>query len=366
MSSDSEEENGVRRGAEDSDGGRHSRSRSRSRSRSTSRTPPREDTMEEDRKENGMRGGGSDEYNTKKYDGQRNASRSKSPENKGPMEWSAMSDDKRASRSRSKSKPRDVDAKEHKSSSSSKKKPRAKRSRSRSRSKRRSRSRKRSRSRSRSFTSRSRRKSRSRSRKRSRSRSRRRSRSRSRSRSGTPVDGARLHVAELDVDTRKRDLERVFEKYGRLREIWMARNPPCFAFVVYAHQKDADRALKETDGITIGHCRIKVTQARPRVRGGRMRGGYDPNLRCYQCGELGHFSRNCTDTKFGYKRPPTPPGVNRFILSVIVCQHRDASHICVTSYCLAETHPASWCRLAHGDDGEARRWGKKYLGAPRM
>lgn len=52
-----------------------------------------------------------------------------------------------------------------------------------------------------------------------------------------------------DVDTRKRDLERVFEKYGRLREIWMARNPPCFAFVVYAHQKDADRALKETDGM---------------------------------------------------------------------------------------------------------------------
>lgn len=53
----------------------------------------------------------------------------------------------------------------------------------------------------------------------------------------------------IDVDTRKRDLERVFEKYGRLREIWMARNPPCFAFVVYAHQKDADRALKETDGM---------------------------------------------------------------------------------------------------------------------
>jgi len=116
-------------------------------------------------------------------------------------------------------------------------------------------------------------------------------------------------VAELDVDTRKRDLEKVFEKYGRLREIWMARNPPCFAFVVFNHQKDADKALKETDGMMVGHCRIKCTQARPRVRGGRgIRGSYDPNLRCYQCGELGHFSRNCTDTKFGYKRPPTPPG----------------------------------------------------------
>lgn len=55
----------------------------------------------------------------------------------------------------------------------------------------------------------------------------------------------------LDVDTRKRDLERVFEKYGRLLEIWMARNPPCFAFVVYAHQRDADRAIKETDGMWV-------------------------------------------------------------------------------------------------------------------
>ncbi|KAG7156607.1 Serine/arginine-rich splicing factor 7-like 1 [Homarus americanus] len=322
MSSDSEEENGVRRAADDrddSDGGMYDRrSRSRSRSRSAegshhsdnngnSRLRGSDEERSPDRKENGLRGDSDNEKN----DNRRQYSRSRTPENQEMVEWGRDADEKRLSRSRSKSKPRDQDpAKERKSSSSSssKKKSRARRSRSRSRSKRRSRSRtRRSRSRSRK-RSRSRSRSRgSRSRRRSRSRSRRRSRSRSRS--GTPVDGARLHVAELDVDTRKRDLERVFEKYGRLREIWMARNPPCFAFVVYAHQKDADRALKETDGIMIGHCRIKVTQARPRVRGGRMRGGYDPNLRCYQCGELGHFSRNCTDTKFGYKRPPTPPGM---------------------------------------------------------
>ncbi|XP_064107601.1 arginine/serine-rich coiled-coil protein 2-like isoform X3 [Macrobrachium nipponense] len=331
MSSDSEEENGMRHDGDESDE-RQSRSPSRSRSRSPSRTqfqsrsrsrsesPAR---MEEDHddmsnvresslnredmsdsKENGTRRESIDENEVR-----RQASRSKSPEDNEAWRGAA---EKRASRSRSKSKPKEKEpSKESDRKSSGKKKSRAKRSRSRSRSRRRSHSRsRRSRSRNRR-RSRSRSRSRgSRSRRRSRSRSRRRTRSRSRS--GTPVDGARLHVAELDVDTRKRDLERVFEKYGRLREIWMARNPPCFAFVVYAHQRDADKALKETDGIMIGHCRIKVTQARPRVRGGRMRGGYDPNLRCYQCGELGHFSRNCTDTKFGYKRPPTPPGGVRY------------------------------------------------------
>ncbi|XP_037780026.1 serine/arginine-rich splicing factor 4-like isoform X1 [Penaeus monodon] len=325
MSSDSEEENGVRHEKDDSDGGNYD-GRSRSHSRSASpgdqrsnrqNMSDREDSVEG--RENGMRG----ESDTEENRGQKESSHSRTPEDKEMIEWSGEAGEKRcsrsrsdeaedkvASRSRSKSKQREVDtSKERKSSSSSsKKKSRSRRSRSRSRSK------KRSHSRSRRSRSRSRKKSRSRSRSRGsrrRSRSRSRRRSRSRSRSGTPVDGARLHVAELDVDTRKRDLERVFEKYGRLREIWMARNPPCFAFVVYAHQKDADRALKETDGIMIGHCRIKVTQARPRVRGGRMRGAYDPNLRCYQCGELGHFSRNCTDTKFGYKRPPTPPGAHR-------------------------------------------------------
>merc|ERR1711977_612697 len=99
---------------------------------------------------------------------------------------------------------------------------------------------------------------------RSKSRSRRRSRSRSprsRSRSYSPRgggrggggrgddrggrdwnfddqssdDGYRLHVADLDSQASKRDLEKLFGKYGPLKEIWMARSVPCFAFVVYRY-----------------------------------------------------------------------------------------------------------------------------------
>ena len=180
----------------------------------------------------------------------------------------------------------------------------------------------RSRSRSRS---RDRKRSKSKSRSRSPRRDRRRSRSRdSRSRSGSPRrgrggdggndwsfddhnsdDGYRLHVADLDSNAGKRDLEKLFGKYGPLKEIWMARSVPCFAFVVFRYREDAEESQRKADGSEVCGRRIRVTVARPRTRG-RGRRGFDPGMRCYQCGERGHFSRDCPDSKWGYKRPPSP------------------------------------------------------------
>ena len=92
---------------------------------------------------------------------------------------------------------------------------------------------------------------------RSRSRSGSRSRSRSRryrspsisdrSRSASP-DGYRVHVADLGLDPSKREIEKHFEKFGPLIEVWVAKNPPCFAFVVYKYKDDADMAIREMDG----------------------------------------------------------------------------------------------------------------------
>ena len=122
----------------------------------------------------------------------------------------------------------------------------------------------RTRSRSGSPDSRSRARTRSRTgspRSRSRSRSyRRRSRSprrysrspgRRSSRSRTPspdLDGNRLHVADLDSNVSKRDLEECFLKFGPLIEIWMARSVPCFAFVVFKRKEDAFEACRAADG----------------------------------------------------------------------------------------------------------------------
>ena len=51
------------------------------------------------------------------------------------------------------------------------------------------------------------------------------------------VDG--LYLADLDEECRKADLERVFMKYGPLKEIWLASYAPFYAFIVFRNRLDA-------------------------------------------------------------------------------------------------------------------------------
>uniref|UniRef100_A0A8D8LI14 Serine/arginine-rich splicing factor RSZ23 n=1 Tax=Cacopsylla melanoneura TaxID=428564 RepID=A0A8D8LI14_9HEMI len=128
------------------------------------------------------------------------------------------------------------------------------------------------------------------------------SRSRSRSRSRTPVDGARLHISDIGYHIRTSDIEREFRKFGRLVEVWMSksRTSPTFAFVVFRHMKDAEKAMRDMDGASINGDRIKVAFARPRSwssrKGGSGGRGYMEDLRCYACSRRGHFARDCPDT----------------------------------------------------------------------
>lgn len=51
---------------------------------------------------------------------------------------------------------------------------------------------------------------------------------------------SRVYVGDLSTSAVKGDLEREFERYGRLRDVWVARNPPGFAFIEFEDYRDAE------------------------------------------------------------------------------------------------------------------------------
>lgn len=46
----------------------------------------------------------------------------------------------------------------------------------------------------------------------------------------------------------KGELEDAFSYYGRLRSVWVARNPPGFAFIEFEDPRDAEDAVRGLDG----------------------------------------------------------------------------------------------------------------------
>merc|ERR1712083_259497 len=101
---------------------------------------------------------------------------------------------------------------------------------------------------------------------------RRSSKSRSRSsRVSNNEEGYRLHVADINAECRKKDLERIFQKYGPLKEIWLASYAPFYAFIVYQAKRDAETACSRANGVSISGRRIRVSMAKPRIVGPRNR-----------------------------------------------------------------------------------------------
>ena len=62
-----------------------------------------------------------------------------------------------------------------------------------------------------------------------------------------PTD-SKVYVGDLGSAASRQDLEDAFSYYGRLTNVWVARNPPGFAFVEFEDARDAEDAIRALDG----------------------------------------------------------------------------------------------------------------------
>lgn len=81
-----------------------------------------------------------------------------------------------------------------------------------------------------------------------------------------------VYVGNLDVGATVNDLHREFDRYGRIKDVWVARKPPGFAFVEFEDERDARDAVKDMDGRWILDKRIRAEISR-RGRGERREEG---------------------------------------------------------------------------------------------
>lgn len=112
----------------------------------------------------------------------------------------------------------------------------------------------------------------------------------------SPLD-CKVYVGDLGTNGTKHEIERAFSYYGPLRSVWVARNPPGFAFVEFEDARDASDACRGLDKTRLYGVEIRAELSSGKSRWAKW--GRPPprrsfsEERCYECGKRGHFARDC-------------------------------------------------------------------------
>merc|ERR1719397_1103055 len=85
-----------------------------------------------------------------------------------------------------------------------------------------------------------------------------------------PLD-QKIYIGDLGNDATRYELEDAFTPFGSVKNVWIAKRPPGFAFILMDDPRDAEDAVKELDGTRMCGRRVKVELSKPKRDGGDRR-----------------------------------------------------------------------------------------------
>jgi len=88
----------------------------------------------------------------------------------------------------------------------------------------------------------------------------------------------KLYVGSLSYSTTESELRALFEEYGEVSELSLAKDKYTgeskgFAFIEMKQNADADKAIKALNGSVFQSRNIKVNQAQPKAKSAHWRPG---------------------------------------------------------------------------------------------
>ncbi|ESN92388.1 hypothetical protein HELRODRAFT_89490 [Helobdella robusta] len=126
----------------------------------------------------------------------------------------------------------------------------------------------------------------------------------------TETTECKVYVGDLPRDADEKELQKSFSHYGALKSVWVARNPPGFAFIQFEDPRDAQDAVRGLDGSTLCGARVRVEHATGKTKPKSFNRGMETSPpprrpynsvvdRCYICGDFGHASYDCPRSSSG-------------------------------------------------------------------